>query len=95
MNAAKPVPTDWAEWAAIAAWTTVAIYVALGIFALVQVLQARKLREDQARPFLIVDFDPGFLIYLTVANIGRTMARDVRIKFDEKLESTFAKATRA
>jgi hypothetical protein len=52
------------------------------------VRQARRLREDQARPFVIVDFEPGFLVYLTVENIGKTMARDVTITFDKKLESS-------
>jgi hypothetical protein len=74
-----------------AAWATVAIYLPLGIFAWIQVLQARKLREEQARPFVIVDFEAGFLVYLTVENTGRTMARDVPIQFDKPLESTFSK----
>jgi hypothetical protein len=37
---------------------------------------------------VIVDFEPGFLVYLTVENLGRTMARDVSIHFDESLMST-------
>jgi hypothetical protein len=37
---------------------------------------------------VIVDFEPGFLVYLTVENLGRTMARDVRISFDKPLTST-------
>lgn len=83
--------TDWAAVTAWAAWATVAVYIVLGIFALVQVLQARKLREEQARPFVIVDFEPGFLVYLTVENIGRTMARDVIIRFDKPLASTLSR----
>jgi hypothetical protein len=55
------------------------------------VLQARKLREEQARPFVIVDFEPGFLVYLMVENLGRTMARDVTIRFDKPLESTLSR----
>ena len=39
---------------------------------------------------MIVDFEPGFLVYLTVENIGRTMARDVSIRFDKPLESTLS-----
>jgi hypothetical protein len=82
--------TDWAAVTAWAAWATVAVYIVLGIFAWIQVLQARRLREEQARPFVIVDFEPGFLVYLTVENIGRTMARDVSIRFDKPLESTLS-----
>jgi hypothetical protein len=80
--------TNWPAVAAWAAWATVGIYVVLGLFAWRQVYEARKLREEQARPFVIVDFDPGFLVYLTVENLGRTMARDVRIDFGKPLEST-------
>ena len=81
MGPALAKATDWAAVTAWAAWATVAVYVVLGIFAWIQVLQARRLREEQARPFVIVDFEPGFLVYLTVENIGRTMARDVSIRF--------------
>ena len=52
--------------------------IMLGLFAWRQVREARKLRVEQARPFVIVDFEPGFLVYLTVENLGRTMAREVR-----------------
>jgi hypothetical protein len=50
--------------------------------------EARTLREEQGRPFVIVDFEPGYLIYLTVENLGKTMARDVKIEFDKPLDST-------
>jgi hypothetical protein len=80
--------TNWTAVAAWAALATVGIYVVLGLFAWRQVHEARKLREEQARPFVIVDFDVGFLVYLTVENIGRTMALDVMIEFDNPLEST-------
>lgn len=72
------------------AWATVGIYIVLGLFAWRQVGEARKLREEQARPFVIVDFEPGFLVYLTVENLGRTMAREVSICFDKPLESSLS-----
>lgn len=90
MGTAMAKATDWAALTAWAAWATVAVYVVLGIFAWIQVLQARRLREEQARPFVFVDFEPGFLVYLTVENVGRTMARDVTIRFDRPLESTLS-----
>jgi hypothetical protein len=80
--------TNWPAVAAWAAWATVLIYIVIGLFAWRQVREARKLREEQARPFVIVDFEPGFLVYLTVENLGRTMARDVRIQFGKPLETT-------
>jgi hypothetical protein len=79
---------DTAAWTALAAWATVATYLALGIFALIQVLQAHRVREEQARPFVVVDLEPGFLVVLTVENLGRTMARNVTIRFDKPLRST-------
>jgi hypothetical protein len=79
---------NWTAVGSIGTLATVVIYVALGIFAWIQVLQARRLREEQARPFVIVDFEPGFLIYLTLENIGKTMARNVKIEFDKRLESS-------
>ena len=82
--------TDWTAVAAWAAWATVGIYIVLGLFAWRQVGEARKLREEQARPFVIVDFEPGFLVYLTVENLGRTMAREVSICFDKPLESSLS-----
>lgn len=84
--------SDWATWiAAGAAVATAVIYVVLGVVAYVQVREARRLREEQARPFVVVDFEPGFLIYITVANTGRTMARDVRITFDKPLQTSLVR----
>ena len=80
--------TDWSAVAAWAAWATVLIYLVIGLFAWRQVREARTLREEQARPFVIVDFEPGLVVYLTVENLGRTMARDVRIQFDKPLTSS-------
>ena len=83
--------TGGTNWSAVAAWAalaTVAIYIVIGLFAWRQVREARTLREEQARPFVIVDFEPGFLVYLTVENLGRTMARDVSIHFDKPLTSS-------
>ena len=77
---------DTATWTALAAWTTVGIYIFLGVFAWRQVREARRLREEQARPFVVVDFEVGLSIVLTIENLGRTLARDVTIRFDEPIE---------
>ncbi len=75
------------QFTAVAAWATVVIYVALGIFGLIQVLQARTLRLEQARPFVVVDFGlVDLLFFLTIENVGRTMARNVVVTFDKPLE---------
>ena len=51
---------------------------------------SRELRRDEARPYVVVDFEPDRppFMNLVVANLGRTMARNVRIETDPPLEST-------
>jgi hypothetical protein len=55
-----------------------------------QVDEARELRLAQARPFVVVDFEPEQhpFMNLVVANLGTTMARDVRIEVDPPFAST-------
>lgn len=79
---------DPAGWSAIAAWVTVLIYGALLAYAVQQVREAQNLRRAQVRPFVVVDIPPGFLLYITVENIGNTLARDVSFEFPVVLEST-------
>jgi hypothetical protein len=56
-----------------------------------QVEEARRLREEQSRPFVVVDLDISDppLVFLTVSNVGRTIARRVRINFDPPLARSF------
>jgi hypothetical protein len=63
------------------------IYVALLVYAVKQVGEAKRLRRAQTRPFVVVDVEPGFLLYLTVTNIGKTLARNVRFEFSRPLEA--------
>ena len=79
---------DAAAWTALAAWATVIVYIGLFFYARRQVGEARRLREEQARPFVVADFEVGRPIILTVENLGRTLARDVTIRFDERIETT-------
>ena len=57
-----------------------------------QVREARRTREEQARPFVVVDIQPGTAWYnafnLIIENIGKTLAKDVRIRFEPPLETT-------
>jgi hypothetical protein len=66
-------------WAAIA---TVVIYIILATYAAIQVSEARKLREEQTRPFVIAELVPDFLIAFRIKNIGATLAKDVTIEWD-------------
>ncbi|MGN6129151.1 MAG: hypothetical protein ACTHOK_02305 [Nocardioidaceae bacterium] len=51
-----------------------------------------RLREEQARPFVVVDFQPsavwGNIIEIVFENVGQTLAKDVRFHFSPELESS-------
>jgi hypothetical protein len=77
-------------WAAGAALVEAIIVAAAAAFAFGQVREARLTREDQSRPFVILDFEisrPPF-IHLVVKNIGKSIARRVRIQTDPPLASS-------
>jgi hypothetical protein len=82
---------DSSAWSALGTWFTALIYILLLIYAVRQVGEAKKLRTAQTRPFVIVDFEPEIAIFLYVANVGSTMARNVKFKFDPPLASTLDK----
>lgn len=67
-----------------------AVLVLAAFVAWRQVSEARQLREEQARPFVVVDFeiDHDGLIYVVVSNLGRTIARDVRLTFKPEPHTT-------
>jgi len=97
---AMPWAWDWSPsaWAAIGACATFLVYVLIGVYAVRQVGyarrqvdEARQLREEQARPWVVIDFEVNFLAYVTIQNFGRTVATEVRVRFDPPLESTLAK----
>lgn len=85
---------DWTstDWTAAAAWATFGVAAAAAWFASRQVLHARDVRNEQSRPFVIVDLDAfsagGGLIELVIRNVGSTVARNVRITFDKPVMTT-------
>lgn len=86
--------TDEAQVYLVAAQLVVLIVAAIFTWRQVsqareQVKEARELREEQNRPFVVVDIqsDPGSLVYLEVVNMGTSLARDVQIKIDPPLTS--------
>lgn len=54
------------------------------LYAFAQVREARRLREEQFRPFVVVDVevDNSRILEIVVRNVGLTMARDVQFKID-------------
>jgi hypothetical protein len=66
-----------------------AVLLLAAIFAGRQVREIRRTREEESRPFVVVDFEQKRgLFYLVVTNIGRTMAREVSFSFDPELASS-------
>jgi hypothetical protein len=78
-------------WSALAAMLTLVVYVLLLAYAVKQVGEARRSREEQSRPFVVVDFEPGHATYIIVENIGKTAAREVTMSFDPPLSATLSR----
>lgn len=80
-------------WSAVAAWMTLVVLGTTAAFAYIQVRDARRLREEEARPVVVVDIDADkqpHMIYLSYENFGRTTAHDVRVVYDPPLTATVA-----
>lgn len=88
---------DWVAVQAIATIATGLILAVSLIFAAKQVRHARQLREDQIRPYVVIDMAPHpahRIIELTVQNMGATAAYDVELRFEPSLESAWDKNDR-
>jgi integrase-like protein len=61
------------------------------VIAFGQVKEARRTREDEHRPFVVVDLETDdFIFMLAVTNLGTTLARDVSITITPALDSSVA-----
>lgn len=86
-------PRKWgaAEWGAFGQVGALIVAVIAGVLVWLQVRHGRQVREDQTRPYVIVDFEfRGSLVMIAVRNLGTTPARDVHIRFDPDLQSPLA-----
>jgi hypothetical protein len=62
---------------------TLVVLVVAAVAAFRQVREAVRTREEESRPYVVVDFETKKgMFFLVVTNIGRTMARDVRFSFN-------------
>lgn len=72
----------------------VLVLIAAAIYARSQLKEAKVLRQEQIRPFVVIDLQgtrkPFF--DLVVKNIGKTMAREVSFEFEPQLKSTMGHA---
>lgn len=60
------------------------------LYAKGQLAELRASREETTRPFVVVDLDVArTMIFLTVKNIGQSIAKNVRFRFSPELESTW------
>jgi hypothetical protein len=88
---ADPTWTDISQTAIQAA--TLFVIAAAAVVAWWQVREARHLRLEQNRPFVVIDFEREEAsrgILLKITNIGNSLARDVRFEFDPPLEATWS-----
>src|SRR4051812_12605673 len=71
-------------WTAIAAWATAGVAGAAGFLALRQLAEARRLRLEQAQPYVAVYMDERREVDerfhdLVIANFGKTAAFNVEV----------------
>ncbi|MFF4810012.1 hypothetical protein ACFY03_17535 [Micromonospora chersina] len=82
---------DATDYAAIGSYLAILVG---GFLAWRQLRHAQRVHREQTRPYVIVDFEfRNIFVYLTIQNIGSTIARNVRITFDKKLESSTGKGS--
>ena len=81
-----------AQWTAFGTVMYAAVAAIAAVFAGWQILELRRSREEQARPFVVVDIrsSPVWanILNLVVENVGTTLARDVRFEFTPGLATS-------
>lgn len=79
-------------WSALAAWATVLIAFGAAVFAWFQVREARRTREEQAQPNVVLytELNPSAkrFIEIVIKNFGTTPAYHVKATFDPPLKAT-------
>ena len=86
----------WLNPEQVVATTSVLTAVIVGIgglLAWIQLQHAREERAEQRRPFVVVDAfaSKGNTFRIEIKNLGRTVARDVKIEFEPPLASSYDK----
>jgi hypothetical protein len=78
------------DWSAFGTCTTAGVAVVAAAVAWRQVREARRLREDQAQPYIAVYIETSavsqHLVDLVIRNFGSTAAYDVRVSISPKLQ---------
>jgi hypothetical protein len=82
-------PTTFSRLGLLVSVMTLLVLLGAAVVAWRQVKEAQRLRKEQARPFIVIDFDArATIVELRITNIGRTIARDVTFDFNPPLAST-------
>lgn len=80
----------WIALGAIAAAVQAAAVLLALWYAAGQLREARRLRERQERPFVVIDFDVQTLpkaVLIEIVNLGSVLAREVTFTFDPPLQA--------
>lgn len=76
-------------WTAAGTWATVLVLFGTLIYVIQQVREVQELRREQFRPWVTVSFHfRSIVAFIAVKNVGTTVARNIRIRFDPDLVST-------
>jgi len=82
-------PTDWS---ALAAWITLLIAVIAASVAWRQLNEARRLRREQAQPYVVIYMEPNAasprFLDLVLSNLGTTAATDIQLQANPTLQRT-------
>jgi hypothetical protein len=79
------------QWSAFGTMLTAVVAIAAAVFAWQQVRHARQIRDEQAQPNVIIDFEESassIHLDLVIKNIGQTVAYDVRVVFNPPIATT-------
>ncbi len=84
-------------WEALAAWVAVGIAALAGAYARGQLREAKRLREEQAQPYVVVFPDDAGVdprhYDLVIRNFGSTAATDVEVRFSSEIHSAVLERT--
>jgi len=81
-----------AQWYAAGTWATAVVALVAATVGLRQVGKARRLREDQAQPYVVALMEQNAtspdIIEVAFRNYGTTAARNIKVTSDPKLRCT-------
>jgi hypothetical protein len=80
------------QWTAAGTWATVVVALVAATVGLRQVREARRLREDQAQPYVVAIMEQNLtapsIIEIAFRNYGTTAARNIHVMSTPKLRCT-------